>query len=77
MSMGTNCAPPVADLMLLVLFEIVFMLSLSDNKEGDVIEEINSILRHVLDGYLSICFLNIDNPYLKQMTSRHISQELK
>ena len=33
------------------------MLSLSDSKEGDVIEEINFTLRY-LDGYL-----NIDNPY--------------
>ena len=47
------------------------MFSLSDNKEGDVIEKINSTLRY-LDGYL-----NIGNPYFEHMASRHISQKFK
>ena len=47
------------------------MLCLSDNKEGDVIEEINSTLRY-LDGYLII-----GNPFFEHMASRHISQKFK
>ena len=68
--MGTYRAPLVADLILFC-FERVLMLSLSDNKEGDVIKEINSTLRY-LDGYL-----NIGNPYFEHMASRHISQKFK
>ena len=35
--MGTNCAPLVADLLLLC-YERDFMISLSDDKQADVID---------------------------------------
>ena len=35
--MGTNCAPLVADLILLC-YERNFMMSLSDNKQADIID---------------------------------------
>ena len=45
------------------------MLSLSDNKEGDVIEEINFTLRY-LDGYL-----NIGNPFFLNTWQVDISRK--
>ena len=38
---GTNCSPPVADL-LLFCYERDFMLSFSDNNQANVIEGFNS-----------------------------------
>ena len=38
--MDTNCAPLVADLFLLC-YERDFMLSLSDNNQGDIFEALN------------------------------------
>ena len=55
-SMGTNCAPPVADLFLFCS-KRDFMLSLSDNNQADVFEAFNSTSRY-LDG-----LLKVDNPY--------------
>ena len=59
-SMGTNCAPLVADLFLFC-YERDFMLSLSDNNQTDIIEAFNSTYRYLDD------LLNIDNPYFEQM----------
>ena len=42
--MGTNCAPLVADLVLLC-YEGDFVLSLSDNNQTDIIEAFNSTSR--------------------------------
>ena len=46
--MGTDCAPLVADLFLFC-YERVFMLSLSDNSQTDIIEVFNSISRYFTD----------------------------
>ena len=54
--MGTNCAPPVADLFLFC-YERGFMLSLSDNNQTDIIEAFHSTSRYLDE------LLNIDNPY--------------
>ena len=54
--MGTNCAPLVADLFLFS-YERVFMKSLSDSNQADIIEAFNSPSRYLDD------LLNIDNPY--------------
>ena len=51
--MGTNCAPLVADLFLFC-YEKVFMLSISDNNQADVVEAFKSISRYLDD------LLNID-----------------
>ena len=54
---GTNCTPLVADLFLFC-YERIFMLSLSDNNQPDVVVTFNSTSRY-LEG-----LLNIDNPFL-------------
>ena len=54
-TIGTYCAPLVADL-LLFCYERYFMLYLSDNNEADVVEAFNSTSRY-LD----------DKPYFEQM----------
>ena len=59
-SMGTRCAPLVADLFLFC-YERDFMLSLSDNNQTDTIEAFNSTSRYLDD------LLNIDIPYFEQM----------
>ena len=48
--MSTNCAPLVADLFLFC-YERDFMMSLSDNKQADVIDAFNTTSRY-LDGIL-------------------------
>ena len=62
-SMGTSCAPLVADLFLFC-YERDFMVSLSDNNQTDIIEAFNSTSRYLDD------LLNIDNPYLEQMVGQ-------
>ena len=62
-SMGTNCAPLVADL-LLFCYERDFMLSQSDNNQTDIMDAFNSTSRYSDD------LLNIDNPYFKQMVGQ-------
>ena len=47
-SMGTNCAPLVADLFLFC-YERDFMLSLSDYNQTDIIEAFNSYSRYLDD----------------------------
>ena len=46
--MGTNCAPLVADLVLLC-YERDFVLYLSDNNQTDIIEVFNSTSRYLDD----------------------------
>ena len=68
--MGTNCAPLVADLFLFC-FDRDFMLSLSNNKQADIIEAFNSTSRYLDD------LLNIDNPYFEQMVGHLYPTELQ
>ena len=68
--MGTNCAPLVADLFLFC-YERDFMLSLSDNKQPDIIEAFKSTSRYLDD------LLNIDNPYFEQMLDQIYPTELQ
>ena len=68
--MGTNCAPLVADLFLFCC-ERDFILSLSDNKQADIIEAFNSSSRYLDD------LLNINNPYFEQMVGHIHPTELQ
>ena len=61
--MGTNCAPLVAD-SFLFCYERDFMMSLSDDKQADVIDALNATFRY-LDG-----ILNINNVYFDNMVSQ-------
>ena len=69
-TMGTNCAPLVADLSLFC-YERDFMLSLSDNNQTDIIEAFNSTSRYLDD------LLNIYNPYFEQMVDQIYPTELQ
>ena len=68
--MGTNCAPLVADLFLFC-YERDFMMSLSDDKQADVIDAFNTTSRY-LDG-----ILNINNVYFDNMVSQIYPSELQ
>ena len=46
--MGTNCAPLVADLFLFC-YERGFMMSLSDDKQVDIIDAFNTTSRYLYD----------------------------
>ena len=61
--MGTNCAPLVADLFLFC-YERDFMMSLSDDKQADVIDAFNTTSRYLDD------ILNINNVYFDNMVSQ-------
>ena len=61
--MGTNCAPLVADLFLFC-YERDFMMSLSDDKQADVIDAFNTTSRYSDD------ILNIINVYFDIMVLR-------
>ena len=61
--MGTNCAPLVADLFLFC-YERDFMMSLSDDKQADVIDAFNTTSRYLND------ILNINNVYFDNMVSQ-------
>ena len=61
--MGTNCAPLVADLFLFC-YERDFMMSLSDDKQADVIDAFNTTSRY-LDN-----ILNINNVYFDNMVTQ-------
>ena len=54
--MGTNCAPLVADLFLFC-YERDFMMSLSDDKQADIIDALNNTSKYLDD------ILNINNVY--------------
>ena len=62
--MGTNCAPLVAYLFLFC-YERDFMMSLSDDKQADVIDAFNTTSRYLDD------ILNINNVYFDNMVSQY------
>ena len=68
--MGTNCAPLVADLFLFC-YERDFMMSLSDDKQADVIDAFNTTSRYLND------ILNIYNVYFDNMVSKIYPSELQ
>ena len=61
--MGTNSAPCVADLFLFC-YERDFMMSLSEDKQADIIDVFNTISRYLDD------ILNIKNVYFDSMLSQ-------
>ena len=68
--MGTNCAPLVADLFLFC-YERDFMMSISDDKQADVIDAFNTTSRYLDD------ILNINNVYFENMVSQIYASELQ
>ena len=68
-SMGTNCAPLVADLFLFS-YERDFMLSLSPDKQPDILQAFNGTSRNLDD------ILNVNDPYFHQMVSKIYLKEL-
>ena len=68
--MGTNCAPLVADLFLFC-YERDFMISLSDDKQADVIDAFNSTSWYLDD------ILDINNVYFDNMVSQIYPSELQ
>ena len=68
--MGTNCAPLVA-VLLLFCYERDFMMSLSDDKQADVIDAFNTTYRYLDD------ILNINNVYFDNMVSQIYPSELQ
>ena len=68
--MGSNCAPPVADLFLFC-YERDFLLSLSDDNQSEVIEAFNSTSRYLDD------LLNIDNNNFDSMVNHIYPSELQ
>ena len=68
--MGTNCAPLVADLFLFC-YGRDFMMSLSDDKQADVIDAFNTTSRYLDD------ILNINNVYFDNMVSQIYSSVLQ
>ena len=68
--MGTNCAPLVANLFLFC-YERDFMMSLSDDKQVDVIDAVYTISRYLDD------ILNIHNVYFDNMVSQIHPPELQ
>ena len=63
--MCTNCARLVADLFLFC-YERDFMMSLSDDKQADVIDAFNTTSRYLED------ILNINNVYFDNMVSSEL-----
>ena len=70
--MGNNCAPLVADLFLFC-YERDFMMSLSDDKQADVIDAFNTTSRYLDDIYI----LNINHVYFDNMVSQIYPSELQ
>ena len=68
--MGTYCAPLVADLFLCCR-ERDFMISLSDDKQADIIDAFNTTSRYLDD------ILNINNVYFDTMVSQIYHSELQ
>ena len=68
--MGTNCAPLVADLFLFY-YERDFMMSLSDDKQADIMDRFITTSRYLDD------ILKIDNVYFDTMVSQIYPSELQ
>ena len=68
--MGTNCALLVVDLFLFCN-ESDFMMSLSDDKQTNIIHAFNTTSRYLED------ILNINNVYFDNMVSQLYPSELK
>ena len=68
--MGTNRAPPVAK-VLLFCYERDFMMSLSDDKQTDIIEAVNTTSRYLND------ILNINNFYFDNMVGQMYPSEFQ
>ena len=68
--MGTNCAPLVADLFLFC-YERDLMMSVSDDKQADVIDAFNTTSRYLDD------ILNINNVYFDNIVSQIYPSELQ
>ena len=68
--MGTNCAPLVEDLFLFC-YERYFMMSLSDDKQADIIDAFNTTSRYLDD------ILSIINVYFDTMVSQIHPSELQ
>ena len=70
MGMGSNCAPLVVDLFLFC-YEREFKVSLSADKDGEIMEAFNSTSRYLDD------LLNIDNTYFDDMVKQIYTSELQ
>ena len=68
--MGTNCAPLVADLFLFC-YERAFMMSLSDDKQADIIDAFNTTFRYLDD------ILNTNNFCFDSMVSQIYPSDLQ
>ena len=68
--MGTNCAPLIADLFP-ICYEREFMMSLSDDKQADIIDAFNTTSRYL--GYI----LNINNVYFDNFVSQIYHSEIR
>ena len=68
--MSTNCAPVVADLFL-VCYERDLMMSLSGDKQADIIDTFNTTARYLDD------ISNINNVYFDNMVSQIYIAELQ
>ena len=68
--MGTNCAPLVADLFLFC-YERDFMMSLSDDKQADIIDAFNTT-----SGYLDD-ISNMNSIYFDNMVNQIYPSELQ
>ena len=68
--MGTNCAPLVADLFLFC-YERDFMMSISDDKQADIIDAFNTTSRSLDD------ILNINNVYFDNIVCQMYPSELQ
>ena len=68
--MGTNCAPLVADLFL-YCYERDFMMSLSDDKQANVIDAFKTTSRYLDD------ILNINNDHFDNLASQIYPSELQ
>ena len=68
--MGTNYAPLIADLYLFC-YEREFMMSLSDDKQGDVIDAFHTTSRYLDD------ILNINNVYFDNIVGQIYPSELQ
>ena len=67
--MGTTCAPLVVDLFLFC-YEMDLMMSLSDDKQADIIDAFNTTSRYLDD------ILNINNIYFDNLISQIYPSEL-